>query len=399
MVSKQVMEDIKGGSKIRAMFVEGKELAKSIGKENVFDFSLGNPMTPVPKAYDQAMIDLIREEDSNSLHGYMDNMGFLEVRQAVAENLNKRFHTGFSGRNIIMTAGAAGAMNIILKTLLDPGDEVMVFVPYFPEYRSYCRNWQGSLVEVKPDYHTFLPDLEDLTAKITPRTKALIINNPVNPTGVVYPEEMIVKITDLLKKKQREYGHAIYLISDEPYRELVYDGEKVAFLTNYYKNTFITYSFSKSLSIPGDRIGYVAVADEMEDFELVMSGLAISNRITGFVNAPALMQKAVARCLDEQTDVSYYDRNRGLIYAALTKMGFQCVKPKGAFYLFIKSPVEDEEEFVRAAKEYHIFLVGGASFSCPGYVRLAYCVSYEMIEKALPSFQRLKEERYDTMGK
>lgn len=392
MVSKQILEDLKKGSAIRAMFMEGKALAEKVGAENVYDFSLGNPCTPVPKAYTQAMLDIIREEDTLSLHGYMDNAGYPQVRRLVADSLNRRFDTSLDEGNILMTAGAAGALNVILRTLLEPGEEVMVFAPYFAEYRNYCHNWQGKLVGVKPDYDTFLPDFTDMERKLTPKTKAVLINNPVNPSGVVYTEEVIERIAALLEKKQKEYGHEIYMISDEPYRELVFDGKSVPFLTHYYKNTFVTYSFSKSLSIPGDRIGYIVVPKEMADFETVFAGLSIANRITGFVNAPALMQKAVARCLYERTDVEFYDRNRRLIYGELRKLGFTCVKPEGTFYLFVKSPVTDEKQFVEAAKKHHILLVNGSTFACPGYVRLAYCVPYETILRSLPAFGALAEE-------
>lgn len=392
MVSKQILEDISNSSAIRAMFTEGQELAKKVGAENVYDFSLGNPCTPVPEAYTQAMLDIIKEENSISLHGYMDNTGYPQVRKAVAENLNQRFGTDFDTRNIIMTVGAAGAINVIMKVLFDPGDELMVFAPYFTEYRNYCGNWRGVLTVVKPDYETFLPDFEDMERKLSPKTKAVIINNPVNPSGVIYSEETIRKIAALLEKKQQEYGHEIYIISDEPYRELVFDGKTTPFLTKYYKNTFVTYSFSKSLSIPGDRIGYIVIPDEMTDYSTIFAGLAIANRITGFINAPALMQKAVARCLNEQTDVAFYDRNRKLIYRELTKLGFSCVRPEGTFYMFIQSPEPDEKKFIEVAKKHHIMLVNGTTFACPGYVRLAYCVPYEMIERSLPAFQKLAEE-------
>lgn len=392
MVSKQILEDISNSSAIRAMFTEGQELAKKVGAENVYDFSLGNPCTPVPEAYTQAMLDIIKEENSISLHGYMDNTGYPQVRKAVAENLNQRFGTEFDTRNIIMTVGAAGAINVIMKVLFDPGDELMVFAPYFTEYRNYCGNWRGVLTVVKPDYETFLPDFEDMERKLSPKTKAVIINNPVNPSGVIYSEETIRKIAALLEKKQQEYGHEIYIISDEPYRELVFEGKTTPFLTKYYKNTFVTYSFSKSLSIPGDRIGYIVIPDEMTDYGTIFAGLAIANRITGFINAPALMQKAVARCLNEQTDVAFYDRNRKLIYRELTKLGFSCVRPEGTFYMFIQSPEPDEKKFIEVAKKHHIMLVNGTTFACPGYVRLAYCVPYEMIERSLPAFQKLAEE-------
>lgn len=392
MVSKQILEDISNSSAIRAMFVEGRALAEKVGAENVYDFSLGNPCTPVPEAYTRAMLDIIEEEDSLSLHGYMDNTGYPQVRRAVAESLNRRFGTSFDTENIIMTVGAAGAINVILKVLLDPGDELMVFAPYFTEYRNYCGNWRGVLTVVEPDYETFLPDFADMERKLTPRTKAVMINNPVNPSGVVYSEETIQTIAGILRKKQEEYGHEIYIISDEPYRELVYDGKTTPFLTKYYENTFVTYSFSKSLSIPGERIGYMVVPDEMADYETVFAGLAIANRITGFINAPSLMQKAVARCLDEKTDVAFYDRNRKRIYGALSELGFSCVKPEGTFYLFVKSPEPDEKKFIETAKKHHIMLVNGTTFACPGYVRLAYCVPYEMIERSLPAFAALAAE-------
>lgn len=392
MISKQMQQEVAGSSAIRAMFLEGKELAKRIGAENVYDFSLGNPMTPVPQQYNQAIIEAVQTENSLELHGYMDNAGYPETRRAVAGHLNQRFGTEFEERHIVMTVGAAGALNVVFKTILDPGDEVLALAPYFGEYRGYTANHQGILREVKPDTDTFQPDLEDLKAKITPETKGIIINNPVNPTGVVYSEGTIQKIAAVLEEKQKEYGHEIYLVSDEPYRELVYDGNTVPFLTKYYDNTFVTYSFSKSLSIPGERIGYIAVSPQMADCDQAIQGLSVANRILGFVNAPSLMQKALITSLDARTDVDYYDRNRKLIYGKLTELGFTCVRPQGAFYLFLKSPEPEEKKFVEAAKKHHILLVGGSAFSCPGYVRLAYCVSYEMLKRSLPAFEALAEE-------
>lgn len=392
MISKQMQQEIAGSSAIRAMFLEGKEMAKQAGAENVYDFSLGNPMTPVPASYNQAIIEAVQKESSLELHGYMDNAGYPETRQAVADNLNQRFGTDFSYTHIVMTVGAAGALNVVFKTILDPGDEVLAFAPYFGEYRGYVANHQGILREVKPDIPSFQPDLPDLENKITEKTKALIINNPVNPTGVIYTEETIQKIAAVLEKKQQEYHHEIYLVSDEPYRELVYDKNQVPFLTKYYANTFVTYSFSKSLSIPGERIGYIAACPRMADCGQAIQGLSVANRILGFVNAPSLMQKALISSMDARTDVAYYDRNRQLIYGKLTELGFTCVKPQGAFYLFIKSPDPEEKKFVEAAKKHHILLVGGSTFSCPGYVRLAYCVSYEMLKRSLPAFEKLAEE-------
>ena len=391
MISKKIQKALAGSSAIRAMFVEGNELAAKVGRENVYDFSLGNPATPAPAALNEAVRDLVDELDPLTLHGYMDNAGYPDVRQAVADNLNRRFGTAFDAHNIIMTVGAAGGLNIIFKTILDPGDEVIVFAPYFGEYRSYAANFDASVVEVAPDYETFQPDLEAFAQAVRVQTKAVIVNTPNNPTGVIYHEDTMRKIGEILETKEKEIGHEIYLISDEPYRELVYDGNKEDFLTKYYKNTLVGYSFSKSLSLPGERIGYVVVPNEASDAEDLIRGIEISNRTLGFVNAPSLMQKAVARCLDEKTDVAFYDKNRTMLYEGLTKLGFTCIKPEGAFYLWVKSPVENEEDFVNEGKKYNILMVKGGAFGCPGYVRLAYCVSHETIERSLPAFEKLAE--------
>lgn len=392
MLSKNIQNALKGNSVIRAMFMEGKEMAAKIGAENVYDFSLGNPATPAPARVNQAIKDAVDELDSMELHGYMANAGYEDVRQAVADNLNKRFGTDFDFHNIVMTVGAAGGLNIILKTFLDPGDEVIAFAPYFGEYRGYVANFGGTIVEVAPNLENFQPDLIDFEAKISKKTKAVIINTPNNPTGVIYSDETMTEMAQILEKKEQEYGHEIYLISDEPYRELVYDGNPVRFLTKFYHNTIVGYSFSKSLSLPGERIGYVVVPNEVTDAADVLTGIEISNRTLGFVNAPSLIQKAVAACLDEQTDVAYYDKNRELLYNSLTNMGFTCIKPQGAFYLWVESPVEDEEAFVQAAKKHHILFVKGSAFACPGYVRIAYCVSYEKIQNSLPAFEKLAAE-------
>lgn len=396
MISKKIQTALAGSSAIRAMFIEGKEMAAKYGAENVYDFSLGNPATPAPQAFNEAVIELVKQAEDDSvsleLHGYMSNSGYPEVRQAIAENLNKRFGTEFDFHNVIMTVGAAGGLNIIFKTILDSEDEVMVFAPFFGEYRQYAANFDAKLVTVQPNLENFQPDLADFEAKITEKTKAVIINTPNNPTGVVYSPVTLEAIAAVLEKKQQEFGHDIYLVSDEPYRELVYDGVAQDFFTKYYKNTIVGYSFSKSLSLPGERIGYVVVPNEASDAEDLLRGLEISNRTLGFVNAPSLMQKAVAECLEEPTDVAFYDRNRKLLYESLTKLGFTCVKPEGAFYLWMKSPVVEEEEFVAAGKKYNLLMVKGSAFGCAGYVRLAYCVSYEMIERSLPAFEKLAKE-------
>lgn len=391
MISKKIQKALQGSSAIRAMFVEGKEMAAKYGAENVYDFSLGNPATPAPASLNQSIKDLLDEVDSLEIHGYMENAGYPDVRAAIAENLNKRFETDFDFHNIIMTVGAAGGLNIIFKTILDPGDEVIVFAPFFGEYRQYAANFDAQIVTVQPDLETFQPDLADFEAKITEKTKALIVNTPNNPTGVIYKPETMKEIAAILERKQKEIGHDIYLISDEPYRELVYDGNTQDFLTKYYKNTLVGYSFSKSLSLPGERIGYVVVPNEASDAEDLIRGIEISNRTLGFVNAPSLMQKAVARCLDEKTDVAFYDKNRTMLYEGLTKLGFTCIKPEGAFYLWVKSPVGNEEDFVNEGKKYNILMVKGGAFGCPGYVRLAYCVSHETIERSLPAFEKLAE--------
>lgn len=397
MVSKRIQKALLGNSAIRAMFVEGKAMAEKYGAENVYDFSLGNPATPAPAALNDSIRDLLDEADqkgaagSLELHGYMENAGYKDVREAIAANLNKRFDTAFDGHNIVMTVGAAGGLNIIFKTILDPGDEVIVFAPFFGEYRQYAANFDSEIVTVNPDLETFQPDLNDFEAKITEKTKALIVNTPNNPTGVIYKPETMEAIAAILEKKQKEFGHDIYLISDEPYRELVYDGNKEDFLTKYYKNTIVGYSFSKSLSLPGERIGYVVVPNEASDAEDLIRGIEISNRTLGFVNAPSLIQKAVARCLDEKTDVSFYDENRKMLYDGLTKLGFTCIKPEGAFYLWVKSPVDNEEEFVEEGKKLHLLMVKGSAFGCGGFVRLAYCVSHETIQNSLPAFAKLAE--------
>lgn len=395
MIAEKMKNMVANSSAIRAMFEEGNRLAKIHGAENVYDFSLGNPNVAAPEAVRKAVLDILEEEDPVALHGYTNsNSGYADVRQAVAESLNERFGTCFEEKNIIMTVGAAGGLNVILKSILNPGDEVIAFAPYFGEYRSYTNNYDGVLVEVSPDTENFQPKLKEFEAKITPKTKAVIVNTPNNPTGVVYSEGTIKKLAAILEEKQREYKTDIYLISDEPYRELVYDGAEVPYLTKYYANTVVGYSYSKSLSLPGERIGYLVIPDEASDSEELLAAANVATRILGFVNAPTLQQKIIARCLDEKTDISYYDRNRETLYKGLAECGFECIKPEGAFYLFVKSPVENEKEFCAAAKEYNILIVPGSSFACPGYVRLAYCVSYETIVNSLPKFRELSKRYF-----
>lgn len=392
MIADKMKALVKNSSAIRAMFEEGKIMAAKYGAENVYDFSLGNPNVPAPVQVKEAIIEEAEKEDPIVLHGYMSNAGYEDVRQAVAESINKKFDTAFSAKNIIMTVGAAGGLNVILKTLLNPGDEVIAIAPYFGEYNSYVSNFDGKLVVVSPNTETFQPNLTELEEKLTARTKAVIVNSPNNPTGVIYSEETIQEMAEILRKKQKEFGTDIYLISDEPYRELAYDGAEVPYLTKYYENAIIGYSFSKSLSLPGERIGYLVIPDEAADSEDVISAAGTATRILGYVNAPSLMQKAVAKCLDAQAEVPYYDRNREDLYNGLKEMGFECIKPQGAFYLFMKSPVADEKVFCEAAKKQHILIVPGSSFACPGYVRIAYCVAHETIINSMPGFKALAEE-------
>ena len=395
MIAEKMKGMVANSSAIRAMIEEGNRLAGIYGAENVFDFSLGNPNVPAPEAVKKAIEDLVENEDPLVLHGYTNsNSGYADVREAVANSLNERFGTAFEGKNIIMTVGAAGGLNVVLKTIINAGDEVLTFAPYFGEYRAYVNNFDGVLVEVSPNTVDFQPKLDEFEKKITPKTKAVIVNTPNNPTGVVYSEETIKKMAAIMEEKQKEYGTEIFLISDEPYRELVYDGAEVPYLTKYYDNTIVGYSYSKSLSLPGERIGYLVIPDEVADSEDMLSAANVANRILGFVNAPTLQQKIVKACLNEKTDISYYDRNREALYNGLKECGFDCIKPEGAFYLFVKSPVENEKEFCEAGKKYNILMVPGSSFACPGYVRLAYCVSYETIINSLPKFAELAKEYF-----
>ncbi|WP_346878163.1 pyridoxal phosphate-dependent aminotransferase [Clostridium sp. UBA7791] len=391
MISKKMVDYVNGSSLIRAMFEEGKRLASIYGAENVYDFSLGNPNLEPPSTVREAIIDILNNEPNTMVHGYMSNSGYEDVRETIANSINKKFDTSFTEKNIVMTVGAAGGLNVIFKTLLNPEDEVVVFAPYFGEYRSYAANYDGKLVVVSPNTTDFQPNLDEFKSKITDKTKAVIIDSPNNPTGVVYSEGTIIKLTNILKEKQKELGTDIYLISDEPYRELVYDNIQVPYLTKYYDNTIVGYSYSKSLSLPGERIGYLVIPNEVSDFENVVSASNVATRILGYVNAPSLFQRVIARCLDDKVNIDFYNKNRELLYSELTSYGYNCIKPEGAFYLFVKSPIENDIEFCNMAKKYNILIVPGTSFACPGYIRIAYCVAYSTIENALPGFKSLIE--------
>lgn len=392
MIADKMRPLIENNSAIRAMFEEGKRLAAIYGAENVYDFSLGNPNVPAPEAVNRAIVDIVSEETSTMVHGYMSNAGFEDVRTAVADSLNRRFCTDFCMDNILMTVGAASGLNVILKTILDPGDEVIVFAPYFMEYGAYVRNYDGVLVTVSPDTDSFQPNLEEFAQKITGRTKAVIINTPNNPTGVVYSAETLERIAAVMKAKEETYGTSIVLIADEPYRELAYDGVKVPYVTPFYHNTVVCYSYSKSLSLPGERIGYLVIPDELTDSSQVIAAAAIANRVSGCVNAPSLMQRVILRCIDEKVNVAAYDKNRNLLYHSLSEYGFTCIRPQGAFYLFVQAPEADDKAFCEVCKKHRVLVVPGSSFACPGYVRISYCVSYEQIERSLPAFGEIARE-------
>lgn len=392
MISKKMESLTRNSSIIRAMFEEGKRLSKIYGEENVFDYSLGNPNVETPEEIKNAVIDIVSNENSNMVHGYMNNSGYEDIREKIAQYLNDKEELNLSAENIIMTCGAAGGLNIILKTLLNPEDEVIVISPFFGEYINYVSNYEGKLVVINARKTDFMPDIEELSNAITKKTKAIIINTPNNPTGVIYDEETIKNMAKILDEKQKEYNTSIYLISDEPYREIIYDGAKVPNLLKNYKNTFIGYSYSKSLSLPGERIGYIVVNSEMDDYKEVTSALNVANRILGFVNAPSLFQRVIGKTLGVEVDVNIYKKNRDILYNHLISLGFECVKPQGAFYLFPKALIEDDIKFAEIAKKYNLLIVPGKSFNCPGYFRLAYCISYEKIEKSLEAFTKLASE-------
>ena len=380
-------------SVIRDIFEYGNQRAAEIGRENVFDFSLGNPSVPAPKIVDDEIKNLIENMDSVALHSYTSAPGDLKVREAVAFDIRSRSGADVDSRGIYMTCGAAASLTVTLNALCVSGDEVIVFAPFFPEYKVFIESAGAEIRIVPADTKRFMIDFDSFEKIITEKTKAVIVNTPNNPTGVVLNEECISRLTEILKKRSNEYGHPIYLISDEPYRELVYDDSTVVpYLMNEYDNTIVCYSFSKSLSLPGERIGYIAVGNKLADKDEIFAAVCGAGRALGFVCAPSMMQRVVAECLGKTSDISAYRENRDLLFNALCEYGFECVYPDGAFYLFVKSPVENAAEFCEAAKKYELLLVPSDSFGCPGYVRISYCVSNDMIKRALPSFKLLAEE-------
>lgn len=389
MISDEMIKLVNGSSAIRAMFEEGKKLASIYGAENVFDYSLGNPSVEPPKEVKDAIIKILNSEESNYVHGYTNNSGFEDVRQSVAEYTNKKFGTNFSLENVVMTNGAAAALNIIFRCILNPGDEIITFAPFFTEYRNYVSSYGCTLTVVPANTETFEVNFEEFEKLISPKTKGVLMNTPNNPSGVVYSEETIKKIAAIMDAKQKEFGTDIYLISDEPYRELVYENIEVPYVSKYYKNTFVAYSFSKSLSLPGERIGYLIANSEMKDFEKMMFALNVANRVAGFVNANSLFQRVIPYCLDCKVDIEVYNRNRIDLYNKLTDLGFKCVKPVGAFYMFPQTPIEDDVAFCNAAKEFNLLLVPGSGFGCKAHMRLSYCVSHDTIINSFPAFEKL----------
>ena len=378
-------------SQIRELFEYGKKRKVEIGEENVYDFSLGNPSVPAPEAVRKNLIKLIEESDPVLLHGYTSAQGDYSVRKAVADDLNKRFATELNPDCIYMTCGAAASLCITLNALLNEGDEVITFAPFFPEYAVFTANARGKLVTVQSDEKTFQPDISAFEKALNAKTKAVIINSPNNPSGVVYGEKTIKQLAAALKKHEQTTGNRVYLISDEPYRELVFDGVKVPFVMNYYDNAIVCYSFSKSLSLPGERIGYIAVNTTMSDWQEVYAGVCGAGRALGYVCAPNLFQQLVKTVLGTTSDISVYKANRDRLTAALTSYGYTVVKPDGAFYLFVKAMGEDAVAFAERAKDYELLIVPADSFGVKGFVRISYCVSPQTIEKSLPAFKALAE--------
>ena len=392
MISKKMYELGSRKSTIREIFEYGRERAKVVGEENVYDFSLGNPNVPTPQFITDAMIEILQNEDPCSIHGYTVAPGDPQCRELLAKSINKRFGTDFTGKNLFMTAGAAASITICFKALTEEYDEFITFAPYFPEYKCFVESTGANLKVVPAKVDDFQINFPEFEKMINEHTKGIIINSPNNPSGAVYSEDTIVKLAELLKKKQKEYGHPIFIIADEPYREVAYNNVVIPYIPNYYENTLVCYSYSKSFSLPGERIGYIVIPNKISEFNMVFAAIAGAARVLTHVNAPALFQKVVARCADMPSDISIYEKNRELLYNGLIEAGFECTKPDGAFYLFPKALEEDEIAFCERAKKYDLLLVPGGDFGCPGYFRASYCISTETIEKSLPLFKKLAEE-------
>ena len=375
---------------IRELAAYGAARKAQIGKEKVFDFSIGNPSVPAPACVKEAMEEMLNV-DSVELHGYTPAPGLMSFRQAIAEDLNRRYQAEVSADMIYVTCGAAAGLSACTHGLLLPGEEAVAFAPFFPEYTVFTEGAGGKLVSVPPTAQ-LQPDLDALAGLISEKTKLVIINSPNNPSGVILSAENLKKIGDILRQAEEKYGHTIYLVSDEPYRELVYDGAEVPCSLHFYDDTILCYSFSKSLSLPGERVGYLAVSSRMAEKEKVFAALSGAARACGYVNAPSMMQRVIEKCLGQTADISQYKQSRDLLYGGLTALGFDCVKPDGAFYLFVKTPEPDAKAFSERAKKYELLLVPSDDFGLSGYVRIAYCVSPEMIQRSMPAFKQLAEE-------
>ena len=389
MVSDQMYELGTKKSTIRTIFEYGQKRAAEVGAENVFDFSLGNPSVPTPDFIRDAAVDILTHSDPMEVHGYTIAPGKPQVREILAADLKKRFGMEVTGKNLFLTAGAAASVTIAFKALAEAGDEFITIAPFFPEYRVFVEACGGKLVVVPAKTDDFQIDFAALEASITAHTKAVIINSPNNPSGAVYSAETIRRLAELLRAKEQTYGHPIFIIADEPYREIVYDGLTVPCIPLCYDNTIVCYSYSKSFSLPGERIGYIVVPDAVADFARIYGAMAGAARVLTHVNAPSLWQLVIARCAGKTADMSTYEHNAKLLYNGLTAAGFECMRPQGAFYLFPKALEEDDAAFCVRAREFDLLLVPGADFGCPGYFRAAYCVRTEMIERALPRFQKL----------
>lgn len=376
-------------SVIREIFEYGKRRAAEIGAENVYDFSLGNPSVAPPQAVEDAIAQLLQGKDMTALHGYTSGPGDMATREAIAAHIRGSFGVPADAAHIYMTCGAAASLTISLSAICNAGDEVITFAPYFTEYKVFTETAGARLLALPSDPATFQIDFAALEGALSPKTAAVLVNSPNNPSGVVYGRETVKKLASLLAEKSAEYGRTIYLISDEPYRELVYGGVEVPYLPAYYKDTLVCYSYSKSLSLPGERIGYIFVSPQAKDAAALFLAVCGAGRALGYVCAPSLFQKVIARCQGMTSDVSVYEKNRNTLLSALTSYGFACVRPDGAFYLFMRSPEPDANAFCEKAKQYDLLLVPGDDFGCAGYVRIAYCVSPAMIARSLPAFEKL----------
>ena len=391
MVSQEMYDLGTKKSTIRTIFEYGQQRAAKVGAENVFDFSLGNPSVPTPDFIRDAAVDILTHSDPMEVHGYTIAPGKPQVREILAADLKKRFGMELTGKNLFLTAGAAASVTIAFKALAEPGDEFVTIAPFFPEYRVFVEACGGKLVVVPAKTDDFQIDFAALDASITSHTKAVIINSPNNPSGAVYSAATIRQLAELLHAKEQTYGHPVFIIADEPYREIVYDGLSVPCIPLLYDNTIVCYSYSKSFSLPGERIGYIVVPDSVADFARVYGAMAGAARVLTHVNAPSLWQLVIARCAGKIADLSTYARNAALLYDGLTAAGYACMRPQGAFYLFPQALEEDDAAFCARARDYDLLLVPGTDFGCPGYFRAAYCVRTAMIERALPRFQKLAE--------